>query len=236
MKILIINPNTSEEMTQAIYQSAVAVKQESTEITAVNPPHGPECVEGSIDELTAAYHLIDIIKTAEATGDYDAYIVACFGDPAVEALRELTDKPVVGVAEAAMRLAPFISGKFAIVSILPRCLVHLEELAHRYGVSHKLTSIKTPNIGVLEFHTDQAAAEEKLVSAAREAVEREYAEAIILGCAGMSGFSDFLSQKIGVPVLDSVSCAVKIAEGLVDLSLTTSKRNTYAVPTEKLYK
>lgn len=236
MKLLVINPNTSNEMTDGIYQSAIAAKQLSTQITAVNPTHGPECVEGTADELAAAYQLMDIVREAEEKHDYDAYIVACFGDPGVDALRELTDKPVVGVAEAAIQLSSFISGKFSIVSILPRCLIHLEELVRRYGGERRLASIKTPNIGVLDFHKDPEVAQQKLLTAAREAVCEDFAEAVILGCAGMSGFADMVAREIGVPVLDTVTAAVKVAEALVDMKLKTSKRNTYALPTQKRYK
>lgn len=236
MNILVINPNTSAEMTKGIYESAVAAKSAGTEITAVNPQHGPECVEGTSDELTAAYQLLDIVRTAEREGRYDAYVVACFGDPGVDALRELTEKPVIGVAEAAIHLSAFISGKFSIVSILPRCLVHLEELVRRCGAGHRLASIKTPNIGVLDFHKSPEQAEKKLLAAAKEAVSADLAEVVILGCAGMSGFAGLVSREIGVPVLDSVMAGVKVAEALVDMGLKTSKRNTYAPPTEKTYK
>ena len=236
MKILVINPNTSEEMTEGIYRSAIAAKQESTEITAVNPPHGPECVEGTSDELAAAYHVMEVVKKAEKEADYDAYVVACFGDPGVDAIRELTDKPVVGVAESAILMSEFISGKFAIISILPRCLAHLEEMVHKYGAEHRVACIRTPNIGVLDFHKEPKTAEAKLMNASKAAVEEDYAEAIILGCAGMSGMAEYVSERVGVPVLDSVTCAVKMAESLVDIGLKTSKRNTYATPTEKIYK
>lgn len=236
MRILVINPNTSADMTEDIYQSAVAAKQSATKVKVTNPLHGPECVEGMADELMAAYHLLDIIREAESTDHFDAYIVACFGDPGVDALRELTDKPVVGVAEAAIRLSSFISGKFSIVSILPRCLIHLEDLVRRYGGEKRLASIKTPNIGVLDFHKDAESAKQKLLSAADEAVREDFAEAVILGCAGMSGFADLVAGEIGVPVIDSVTAAVKVAESLVDMRLKTSKRNTYAPPTGKKYK
>ena len=236
MKILVINPNTSTEMTEDIRRSAMAAKQPSTEIVAVNPQHGPECVEGTADELMAAYQLLAIVEQAEKEENYDAYIVACFGDPGVDALRELTDKPVIGVAGAAIQLASFIGAKFSIVSILPRCLMHLEELAARYSGEKQLASIKTPNIGVLDFHTDPESAQRKLIAAAREAVEEDLAETVILGCAGMSGFAGLVSRNIGVPVIDSVTAAVKTAEALVDMGLKTSKRNTYASPTQKNYR
>lgn len=236
MKILVINPNMSAEMTEGIYQSAIFAKQPAAEITAVNPDYGPECIEGASDETTAAYQLLEIVRTAEHEEDYDAYVVACFGDPGVEALRELTEKPVIGVAEAAIHMSAFVGAKFAIVSILPRCRAHLEELVHRCGGENRLACIKTPDIGVLEFHTNPEGARDKLITAAKEAVEEDLAEVIILGCAGMSGLADFVSKRIGVPVLDSVTTAVKLAESLVDMEVGTSKQNTYAAPTKKEYK
>lgn len=236
MKIKIINPNTSNELTAGIYESACAVKRSDSEIICTNPPHGPICIESTTDEAIATYYLIEELKKSEAEGCYDAYIIACFGDPGVDALRELTDKPVIGIAEAAIHMCAFISAKFSIVSILPRVRKHLEELVHRAGAENRLASIKTPNLGVMAFHENEAKAKKTLIDASRDAVNDDLAECIILGCAGMTGFSDIVSKEIGVPVLDSVCIAVKTAEALVDLGVKTSKSNTYALPTYKEYK
>lgn len=90
---------------------------------------GPRGAEGALDEVMVSYNLVEVVRQAEAEGGYDAYVVACFGDPAVDALREITDKPVVGVAEAAFHLATFLCGKFAIVSTLPRVRKNMEDRA-----------------------------------------------------------------------------------------------------------
>ena len=235
MKILVINPNTTDDMTRDIGASARASARPDTEIVFTNPLHGPACAEGALDEVMVSYNLVEVVRQAEAEGGYDAYVVACFGDPAVDALREITDKPVVGVAEAAFHLATFLCGKFAIVSTLPRVRKNMEDRLRHHGVIDRVATIRTPDLPVLAFHDDLENARRTLIEAAREAVEQDLAELIILGCAGMSGFADIVSKEIGVPVLDTVMCAVKVAESLVDLGLKTSKSNTYQTPTEKVY-
>lgn len=236
MKIKVINPNTSEEMTKDIYASACAAKKADTVIVCTNPPHGPTCVEGASDAVISTYYLLQEVKKSEEEGGYDAYVIACFGDPGVDAIREITDKPVVGVAEAAFHMSAFLGAKFSVVSTLPRMRKDMEDRIRRHGGESRLASIRTPNLPVLAFHDDYEGAKKTLINAAREAVQDDLAEVIILGCAGMSGFADEVSREVGVPVIDTVMAAVKIAENLVDLKLKTSKSNTYQEPTLKEYK
>lgn len=236
MKIKVINPNTSEEMTKDIYHSACAAKKADTVIVCTNPEHGPGCVEGASDAVVSTYYLLEEIKKSEKEGGYDAYIIACFGDPGVDAIREITDKPVIGIAEAAFHMSAFLGAKFSVVSTLPRMRMDMEERIRRHGAEVRLASIRTPNLPVLAFHEDLAGAKKTLINAAKEAVENDLAEVIILGCAGMSGFADEVSQAVGVPVIDTVTTAVKVAESLVDMKLKTSKSNTYQKPTPKIFK
>lgn len=236
MKIKVINPNTSSQMTEEIGVSAAAAAREDTEIVCVSPPHGPECVEGGSDAVASSFHLLNEVRRSEEEEDFDAYVVACFGDPAVDAIREITEKPVVGIAEAAFYLSAFVGAKFSIVSTLPRMRKETEDRLAKAGATNRLASLCTPNIPVLAFHEDLECSKRTMIEAARKCVEEDYAEVIILGCAGMTGFADIVSKEVGVPVLDTVMCGVKIAEILVDLGLKTSKANTFQTPTPKIHK
>ena len=139
MKIKVINPNTTIEMTEDISISARAYSRPETEIVCVNAEKWPVTIEGFYDESVALLGLIEQLLKSEREDRVDAYVIACFGDPGLYALRELTEKPVVGIAEAAMKLATFVAGKFSIVTIMPRIRMMLEEQVHRAGVAHRLS-------------------------------------------------------------------------------------------------
>ena len=233
MKIQVINPNTTPDMTKDISESAHYFSRPGTEIACVNPERGPESIEGFYDEAMAVPGLIEELLKSEARGNVDAYVVACFGDPGLGALRELTDKPVVGIAESAMMLASFVAAKFSIVTIMPRIRVMLEELVRRTGAEHRLASIRTPDLAVLDFARDFAGCKKTLIAEAQDTVERDGAEAIILGCAGMAGFATEVEKAVRVPVFDPVASAVKVAEALVDMGMHTSKRRTFQPPEKK---
>lgn len=235
MRIHVINPNSSVDLTDAVAEAARSVVSPGTTITAVNPSKGPTVIEGSYDEVLATYHLVEEVRRAEREDRPDAYVIACFGDPGLDAVRELTDRPVVGIAEAAIQMTSFVAASFSIVSILPRVRKHLHELVHRAGATDRLASLKLPDLGVLAFHEDEAAAFETLRQVAGEAVREDGAESIVLGCAGMAGFARQLSEELGVPVIDAVEAACRVAESLVALGYRTSKANTYQAPTEKQY-
>jgi allantoin racemase len=235
MQLYIINPNSSPELTASIALAARQVVSPGTTVTAVNPSSGPAVIEGSYDEALATYHLVEEVVRAEREYKPDAYVIACFGDPGLDAVKELTEKPVVGIAEAAIHLSSFIGATFSIVSTLPRVRNHLLGLVRRSGATDRLASIKTPDLGVLAFHEDGDKAQTTLEQAAREAVRDDGAEAIVLGCAGMTGLARRLSEELQVPVIDPVEAACRVAESLAVLGYGTSKANTYEIPTEKIY-
>ncbi|WP_181151924.1 MULTISPECIES: aspartate/glutamate racemase family protein [unclassified Arthrobacter] len=235
MRILVINPNSSSALTESVAEAAQQVVAPGTIISATNPSRGPAVIEGSYDEVLATFHLLEEVERAERENPPDAYVIACFGDPGLDAVKELTDRPVVGVAEAAIHMSSFVAATFSVVSILPRVRKHLHDLVRQAGATNRLASIKLPNLGVMAFHEDEHAALETLKQAAKEAVQEDGAESIVLGCAGMVGFARQLSDELGVPVIDPVEAACRVAESLVALGYQTSKANSYQKPTEKQY-
>jgi allantoin racemase len=236
MKVKVINPNTTAEMTEDICKSAHYFSRPDTEIICVNPEAGPVTIEGFYDEYMALPGLFEGLLKSEKEDKVDAYVVACFGDPGLYALRELTEKPVVGIAESAMMLAGFVAAKFAIVTIMPRIRMMLEELVKRVGLEHRLASIRTPNLKVLDFMNDFEGCKKILIEEAKDTIEKDYAEAIILGCAGMAGFADEVERAVNVPVFDAVASAIKVAEALVDMGMKTSKVLSYQRPEKKEFK
>ena len=126
-----------------------------------------------------------------------------------------------------------LAKRIGVVTTLPRSIVPLEELVRRYGFAERAL-VTACNVAVLDLEKPGSGAEEKLDAEIARALDRG-AEAIVLGCAGMADLAAKLSQKFGVPVVDGVAAAVKQAEALVGLKLTTSRRGSYALPSPKAY-
>ena len=233
MKLLLINPNTCEEMTESIRNAALSVANADTEILAVNPPAGPVSVETYYDEAFAAAEVVKLARRYEK--EADAIVLACFNDPALYAVRELTAKPVLGIAQSAMLLSTLVAHRFSLISLFPRDKILLEELLWRYGMTSQCASIRVTGLSVLDCEQSPEKADEAMKEAGRAAIREDGAEALVLGCAGMAGFAKELEAELKVPVIDGVSTAVKLAETLVKMGISTSKAISFDYPIPKKY-
>ena len=119
MKILVINPNTSESMTAHLARELMQLKAPETELTVVNPEHGPVSIESAYDEALAIPPTLALIKQAEQDG-YDAAVIACFSDPGLHAARELVSIPVIGIQEATLHVAAQLGFRFTITTTFPK--------------------------------------------------------------------------------------------------------------------
>lgn len=234
MKLLLINPNTTQAMTDAIAEAARAVASPGTEIVAVQPSFGPVSIESHYDEAFAAAGVAEQVRLAAAWRP-DAVVIACFGDPGLEAAREATDAPVLGIAEAAFHAAGMLATGFSVVTTMTRTCIMAERLLQRYGADQHCRGVHGTDIPVLDLEGCGSDTLQQIEDAARDALARDRSGAIVLGCAGMAPLCATLSQRLGVPVIDGVAVAVKFAEALVGLGLRTSKHGDYAPPLPKPY-
>ncbi len=231
MRILVVNPNTSEEMTRDIEAEARRYARPGTEIETTSPAWGPRSIEGHFEEELAAVATLETIR--ERADAFDGVVIACFGDPGLFAAREISPVPVVGIAEAAMLTACTVAHRFAIVTVLPRVRPMIEDTVRRVGLETRCASVRTTPLSVLDCERDPSAAGREIAKAARAAIEEDGAEAICLGCAGMGPLDKVVEREIGVPVLDGVACAVKLVEGIVDYGLSTSRVAAFREPEPK---
>ena len=231
MRILVINPNTSVEMTADIDRQAREFARADTEIETVCPEWGPRSIEGHYEDYVAALAFLETVK--ERAGEFDAVVDACYGDPALFAAREIAPVPVIGIAEASMLMACTVAHRWSIVTVLPRAKPFLTDTVRMHGLDARCASIRTTPLSVLDCHADPSAAEREIIVAGRAAIEEDGAEAICLGCAGMGPLDKAVEAQVGVPVLDGVACAVKLVEGLVDYGLSTSRAAAYKEPEPK---
>ncbi len=232
MRILVINPNTTSSMTRKIETAARAAASPTVEIVATNPSFGPASIEGYYDE---AFSIPGVIEEIRKAGEVDAVVIACFDDTGLDAARCFAAAPVIGIGEAAFHMASLIAEKFSVVTTLSRSIAPIEHNLSKYGLASRCACVRATEVSVLALEDPKSDARRAIQAQIEAALEHDYAEAIVLGCAGMTDLSRELSEAVGVPVLDGVACAVSLAESIVRIGLRTSKKNSYAAPIAKTF-
>lgn len=221
----VVNPNSTASMTQAIARTARDAIQERARIEAFNPEHGPRSIEGFVDGAMCLPGLLNLIRAGEKAGA-SGHLIACFDDTGLDAARSISKGPVIGLCEAGVRAASLISARFSIITSTSRSIGVIRHLVRNYGADHQCISVRASGVPVLEIDADAHAAR-AIVREARTAVEKEGAEAVILGCAGMSYLADSMKDELGVPVIDPVRIGILLLESLVRAGLETSKTGSY---------
>lgn len=245
MRILLINPNTSRAMTATIAAAAREVAGADAEIVAVcpEPGRGPAAVESHVDEVAAAAAVVELVRADLASGGSDAYVLACFGDPGLDAARELVEVPVIGIAEAAMHVAAIAGRRFAIVTTLGRTLGRARDLVARYGMDRACAQYRAVEIPVLALEEPDEHTLARIERECRAALDPpalgavgasgaagDPVDAIVLGCAGMADLCAQLSARVDAPVIDGVAAAVGLAMGMARMGVRTGGRGEYAPP------
>jgi Hydantoin racemase len=236
VKLLWINPIATNVYDEPIRIYLESVKEPGTEINVVSfPPPGPTHLEYNCYEMWMMPQLLRTVRWAEQQG-YDAAVIGCFYDPGLRAARELTQRMVVTApAEACLRIAATLGESMAILVGRQKWIPEMKENVHKYGYKEKLAAFKVLNMGVHDFQMCPSETKRRILEAAREAVERDGADVIVLGCTAEFGFYQEIQKEIGVPVVDAVVAPVKFAEFLVklrQLGWGHSKRMGYEGPPE----
>lgn len=232
-RILFINPNTSEEFTERIQAIVGHYASPSTTVMARSPAAGPRSIESVYDELLSAQGTLELALSE--IDNYDAFVIACYSDhPTIYALREVTDKLVLGIAEASMYVACMLGHKFSVVTTNQEWEPLLWDAVRHYGLADRCASVRSTGMPVLALEAASSEEVDRMIlSSARAALEHDGAEVICLGCAGMAGLDKKLEQILQVPVVDGVVSALKLLEGLIGYGVSTSKRRAYAQPKRK---
>jgi len=231
MRIAVVNVNTSRSMTDSIAEAARRWASPGTEILALQPVFGAEAVDALSEGYIAAVGVIDRILTLDEP--FDAVVIAGFGEPGRDGLQELIEQPVVDICQASAHVAMLIGLQYSVVTTLQRSVPPIIERLRADGLFERCASVRANGMSTLEVDRDPERAIRTIVDEARKAVEEDHAEVIVLGCGGMAGLEEAITNELHVPVIDGVGAAVKLAEALVGLGLTTSKVSTYAPPEPK---
>lgn len=216
-KILWINPVGTDAFDKPIREYLEKIKRPETEVSVISLNRGPKHLEYRYYEALVIPDTLHIIKKAEKDG-YDAAIIGCFYDPGLYDAREIVEKMIVTApAEASLHIAATLGHRFSIIVGRDKWIPQMMDAVILYGLKDKLVSFKSVGLGVYDFHADEKVTIQKLKAAAREAVEKDGAEVLILGCTIQFGFYKELQEYIKVPVIDAIIAPFKYAEFLVEL-------------------
>jgi allantoin racemase len=231
MKLLAVNVNTNEHMTATIAEAARRAASAGTEIVALTPRFGADAVDCAFESYLAAVGVMDCALSYHEP--YDAVILAGFGEHGRDGLQELLTTPVIEICEASAQLAQLVGRTYSVVTTLQRSVPLIEDRLRLAGLADRCASIRASGMSTAEVDDEPRRAVRAIADQARRAVEEDRAEVICLGCAGLAGLEDQIRSELGVPVVDGVAAAVRLAEAVVGLGLTTSKRWSYAPPEPK---
>lgn len=226
MKILLGNPNTSQSVTDTIAAAARAVASSGTEIKAVTGKFGARVI-GTRAEMAIGEHASLDMMAREAEG-CDAVIIGASLDSALRAAREMLTVPVLGITESALHTACLLGGRFGLVVMASRSAVVTREMVEGYGLTSRLAGLRWIDTSPLFLQGDPEAAATAIAVAANALVAEDLAETVVLIGAVMAGMPARVQDRVPVPVIEGVACAVVLGEALVRLRLPKATAGSYA--------
>lgn len=231
MRLLLLNPNTSTGMTERMLAVGREVAAPGTELVPLTAPRGVPYIASRAEAQVGGAVALEML--AEHHDGIDAAIVAAFGDPGLFAARELFDRPVVGMAEAAMLTACMLAQRFAIVSFATALGPWYAECVAAHGLTGRCAGIRLLDSPFRDVGAVQEEKEHLLVKLALATVRENGADAIILAGAPLAGLAGRVADRIPVPIVDPVAAAVKQAEALVALRPRKAEAGTFRRPPAK---
>jgi allantoin racemase len=231
MKLLLINPNISETVSQLIRSEALRSASPGTEIEVLTAPFGVAYIETRFEAVIGAYAVAQL--AAEHHERADAIVVAAFGDPGLAGLREVSPVPVTGLTEAALASAHLLGHRFSIIAISQRIQAWYRETVESYGLVGRLASIRALDRPLSSIGGVQEEHAQALQTLAERAVREDGAEVVVLAGAPLAGLARSLQGRLPVPVVDGVSSAVRHAETLVALQPGRARLGSFAPPPVK---
>ncbi|MBV4427523.1 aspartate/glutamate racemase family protein [Clostridium tyrobutyricum] len=229
-KILVVNPNTSKSMTKSI-EKTITKLNTNYDITVINPNFGSESLESFYDYQIAASEIIKILSKNQV--QFQGILIACFGDPGLYSIKEISDCPVVGIAEASLSMSLLLGKKFSILTALNKAVYMMEDMVNQYGLSSRLSSIRAVNSNVLDIENNKGLLVENFIEQGKKCIQ-DGAEVLILGCASMTGIREKIEERLKIPVIDPVIAGYKMLQMLIESSANISKIGLYMSPPKGL--
>lgn len=211
--IYVINPNSSASVTAAIDRAVEPLRLAGgPTIRCLTLAEGPPGVQTQEQVDGLGPPLCAQVRALEAQAG--AFVLACFSDPGLHAIREVSARPVLGIAECGVLAALTRGQRFGVVSILSRSIPRHLRYFGAMGVIDRLAGDRAIDMGVIEL-ADRDRALHRMTEVGRELVAQSQADVLVLGCAGMADLRQSLQDAVGVPVVEPTQAAVAMAIGRV---------------------
>jgi len=206
--IVIINPNSTVSMTDAMVETARKAAP-LTDVVGWTSTEGPAAIQGESDGQAAIPPLLALVRKADKSGA-KAIIIGCFDDTGLSAARDLASCPVIGIGQAAYHLAALYGRRFSVVTTLDVSVPILVANIQNYGLAQTLGRVRASGVPVLALENDRVNATRRVKDEIRAALREDDIESVVLGCAGMVHIVDE-SDDVSVKLIDGVHASVKLA-------------------------
>ncbi len=214
--LIVINPNSSQHVTDGVDAAVDPLRSFGIPIRCLTLPEGPPGIE---TQRQADLTIAPMLELAAAQNDAAGYVIACFGDPGLHALRDLTSRPVVGIQEASVMMALTLGHRFGVIAILPASVPRHLRAFGAMGVLDRLAGDRALGLGVADL-SDGAKSLDAMIATGRRLRDEDDANVLIMGCAGMARYRDPLQEATGLPVVEPTQAAVSMALGQIRLTLS----------------
>ena len=235
MKILFLHPTTNSKGDKEKERYIKKFKEKETEVKVKSLEKGTEFMDIYSHEALAGKEILKEVKIANESG-FNAIVIDCFLEPSLHAAREISDIPVIGPFESSVCFALQLGYTFSIISFLDNAIPQVYRQVRSFGVESRFSSVKIIQTPVLEPGYKRKDILQELIEASKNAIEKDKTEVIILGCTLLYGFSQKMTEELGIPVIDPVIASLKSAESIVKANLSLSKLYLYKKPYNEIFK
>ena len=216
MRILVINPNSTEAVTRGIDEAVEPLRMAGgPAIDCLTLKEGPPGIETQQHVDRVVPHLLSLVSQKES--QYAAFVIACYSDPGLHSVREVTKKPVLGISECGILTALTLGHRFGVIAILQKSIPRHLRYVGAMGVSERLAGELPVDLPVVELSNEQKTFG-RMVEVGKALRERHGADVLVMGCAGMARYRKPLQDAIGIPVVEPTQAAVGMAIARVRLS------------------
>ena len=218
--LYVINPNSSHTVTAGIDAAVAPLRDFGVPIRCLTLAEGPPGIES---QLQADLTIAPMIDLALAQSDAAGFVIACFGDPGLHALRDTTPLPVIGIQEAAVLTALSLGQRFGVIAILPASIPRHLRAFGAMGVLDRLAGDRALGLGVAEL-ADAEQSLAAMIATGRRLRDEDRADVLIMGCAGMAQYREILEEETGLPVVEPCQAGAAMALGQIALGQTRKPR------------
>ncbi len=221
--LIVINPNSSQTVTDGIDKAVDPLRGFGVPIRCLTLDEGPPGIES---QKQADLTIAPMLKLAADQQDAAGYVIACFGDPGLHALRDQTSRPVIGIQEASVATALTLGQRFGVIAILPASVPRHLRAFGSMGVLDRLAGDRALGLGVADL-ADEGKSLDAMIATGLRLRDEDGADVLIMGCAGMAGYRDPVQDATGLPVVEPTQAAVGLALGQIRLKLSHKVHRPY---------